>query len=203
MMENTPPELLEKLQKSRDSIITNNSQIKFLKENDEIPAFSLPDQKNNVISLDSLLEKGPLVITFYRGGWCPYCNLELQSLQKHLNEIKNLGANLIAISPEMPDKSLSVYEKNNLKFSVLSDYDNGVAKKFGLVFELPSNVDELYKNELKLDLAKNNSVDKSELPIPATYVVGKDKKIIYAFVNLDYTQRAEPSEIINILKKSN
>jgi len=167
MMENTPRELLKKLQKSRDSIITNNSKINFLKENDEIPIFSLPDQTNNVISLDSLLEKGPLVITFYRGGWCPYCNLELQSLQKYLNEIKNLGVNLIAISPEMPDKSLSVYEKNNLKFSVLSDHNNLVAKKFGLVFELSPEIDTLYKNELNLDLAANNSVDKPGITYPS------------------------------------
>lgn len=129
--------------------------------------------------------------------------MELQSLQKHLGQIQDLGANLIAISPEMTDKSLSVYEKNNLKFSVLSDHNNTVAKKFGLVFELSSDVDMLYKNELKLDLAANNSVDKPELPIPATYVIGKDKKIKYAFVNSDYTQRAEPNEIVNVLKKLN
>lgn len=203
MMKNTPQELLEKLQKSRESIISNNSGIKFLKENEQIPDFSLPNQTDTVTSLEDLIKKGPLVITFYRGGWCPYCNLELQSLQKNLNEIQALGANLIAISPEMPDKSLSVYEKNDLKFSILSDHNNLVAKKFGLVFELSPEVDTMYKNELNLDLAVNNSVDKSELPIPATYVIGKDKKIKYAFVNLDYTQRAEPSEIINILKKLN
>ncbi len=203
MMLNTPQELLEKLQNSRDSIISNNSEIQFLKENEQIPEFFLPDQIGTIISSEDLIEKGPLVITFYRGGWCPYCNLELQSLQKHLDKIQGLGANLIAISPEMPDKSLNVYEKNNLKFSVLSDYNNTVAKKFGLVFELSSEVDSLYKNELKLNLAVNNSVDKPELPIPATYVIGKDKKIKYAFVNLDYTQRAEPSKIIEVLKKLN
>ena len=203
MIEKIPQELLAKLQKSRENIISNNSEIKFLRENEQIPEFSLPNQTGTMISLKDLIKKGPLVITFYRGGWCPYCNLELQSLQKHLGQIQDLGANLIAISPEMTDKSLSVYEKNNLKFSVLSDYNNTVAKKFGLVFELSSDVDMLYKNELKLDLAANNSVDKPELPIPATYVIGKDKKIKYAFVNSDYTQRAEPNEIVNVLKKLN
>ncbi len=200
MMANTP-ELLEKLQKSKENIILNNSEIQFLKENDQIPSFQLPDQSENLVLSDELLKNGPLVITFYRGGWCPYCNLELRSLQSHLDEIKENGANLVAISPEQPDNSLDVSEKNNLKFPVLSDSGNTVARKFGLVFELPAEIDKLYKNELKLDLAANNSTDKPELPIPATYVIGKDRKIKYAFVNLDYTQRAEPNEIIDVLKK--
>jgi len=200
MMANTP-ELLEKLQKSKENIILNNAEIQFLKENDQIPSFQLPDQSENLVLSDELLKNGPLVITFYRGGWCPYCNLELRSLQSHLDEIKENGANLVAISPEQPDNSLDVSEKNNLKFPVLSDSGNTVARKFGLVFELPAEVDKLYKNELKLDLATINSTDKPELPIPATYVIGKDRKIKYAFVNLDYTQRAEPNEIIDVLKK--
>jgi len=184
MMANTP-ELLEKLQKSKENIILNNAE----------------DQSENLVLSDELLKNGPLVITFYRGGWCPYCNLELRSLQSHLDEIKENGANLVAISPEQPDNSLDVSEKNNLKFPVLSDSGNTVARKFGLVFELPAEIDKLYKNELKLDLAAINSTDKPELPIPATYVIGKDRKIKYAFVNLDYTQRAEPNEIIDVLKK--
>jgi len=200
MMANTP-ELLEKLQKSKENIILNNAEIQFLKENDQIPSFQLPDQSENLVLSDELLKNGPLVITFYRGGWCPYCNLELRSLQSHLDEIKENGANLVAISPEQPDNSLDVSEKNNLKFPVLSDSGNTVARKFGLVFELPAEIDKLYKNELKLDLAAINSTDKPELPIPATYVIGKDRKIKYAFVNLDYTQRAEPNEIIDVLKK--
>ncbi len=200
MMANTP-ELLEKLQKSKENIILNNAEIQFLKENDQIPSFQLPDQSENLVLSDELLKNGPLVITFYRGGWCPYCNLELRSLQSHLDEIKENGANLVAISPEQPDNSLDVSEKNNLKFPVLSDSGNTVARKFGLVFELPVEIDKLYKNELKLDLAAINSTDKPELPIPATYVIGKDRKIKYAFVNLDYTQRAEPNEIIDVLKK--
>lgn len=201
MTANMSSEIIDKIQKGRDDIISKNTEIQYLKENDQIPSFSLPNQSGNLISSDELLKNGPLVISFYRGGWCPYCNLELRSLQSNLEEIKEYGANLIAISPEQPDDSLDVSEKNNLEFSVLSDSNNIVAKKFGLVFEVPTELDELNKNEFGLDLAARNSTDKPELPVPATYVVEKNGKIKYAFVNLDYTKRAEPSEIINVLKE--
>lgn len=196
-----PREVLEKLQNSKDAVISKGSKTQHLKETYQMPSFQLPDQTGNIISSDELLKKGPLVISFYRGGWCPYCNLELRSLQDHLEEFKENGATLVAISPEQPDGSLDVSEKNNLQFSVLSDDDNIVAKKFGIVFETPTETDSLYKELLNLDLAKRNSTDKPELPIPATYVVGQDGKITYAFVNADYTKRAEPSEIIKVLKK--
>jgi len=201
MMANTPTELLEKFQKSRESIISNNAEIQYLKENDQIPSFQLPDQSENLVLSDELLKNGPLVISFYRGGWCPYCNLELRSLQSHLDEIKENGASLVAISPEQSDGSLDISEKNNLRFPVLSDGNNIVAKKFGLVFELSVETNKLYKDKLNLDLVAKNSTDRSELPIPATYVVGKNGTIKYAFVNLDHTQRAEPSKIIDVLKK--
>ena len=166
-----------------------------------IPSFSLPDVNGNTVSSDELLKSGPLVISFYRGGWCPYCNLELAALQGVLHEIEELGGTLIAISPENPVNSLSTLEKNELKFSVLNDSNNEVARTFGLVFDVPYAVVAVTKKEFGMDLKENNGTAIHELPIPATYLVGTDGVIKYAFVDVDYSKRAEPSEIVKILSR--
>lgn len=118
-----------------------------------------------------------------------------------LPEIEQLNGTLIAISPELPDNSLSTTEKNELTFPVLSDLGNLAARKFGLVFELAEDVAELTKNHFGIDLSRINGTEKFELPMPATYVVGKDGVIEFAFVSADYTQRAEPKEIVSALKR--
>ena len=114
-----------------------------LKVGDKMPSFILPDANGKEISSDELLDNGTLIISFYRGGWCPYCNLELRALQNLLPEFEKYNANLVAISPEKPDNSLSTQEKNELKFPVLSDINNLVAKSMGLVFEVPKEVVDL------------------------------------------------------------
>ena len=125
--------------------------------------------------------------------------MELHSLQKHLQEIQRHKGTLVAISPELPDNSLTTSEKSKLAFPVLSDKNNSVAKAFGLVFELPDEVRKLYLDTFKVDLSVINGTEQQTLPIPATYVVDRDSVVRYAFVNADYTQRAEPSKIIDIL----
>ncbi len=142
-----------------------------------------------------MLDKGPVVLNFYRGGWCPYCNLELNAYQKHLQEINELGASFVAISPQTPDKSLSTAEKNELKFQVLSDVGNKIADQFGLVFKLPTELQELYNN-FGISLPKFNGDESWELPMPGTYVISKDGNVQYAFADADYTKRAEPDEVI-------
>jgi peroxiredoxin len=139
------------------------------------------------------------VIAFYRGGWCPYCNLELRALQQALASIQGTGATLVAISPETPDNSLTTQEKNELEFQVLSDRDNQVAREFGLVFRLPASLLPIYE-DFGIDLIAHNGNNHFELPIPATYVVRQDGTVKYAFANVDYTKRAEPSEIVNALQ---
>ena len=108
-----------------------------LKVGDTIPDFALPNATGQTVNIRDLLAQGPVVIAFYRGGWCPYCNLELKALQNALASIQETGATLVAISPETPDNSLTTQEKNALTFPVLSDVDNQVARQFGLVFKLP------------------------------------------------------------------
>ncbi len=171
-----------------------------LKKGDPIPDFTLPNAVEKPVKIQSLLDRGLLVISFYRGGWCPYCNLELRTLQKYLPKIKELGANLVAISPETPDHSLSTSEKNELTFEVLSDVKNQVAQQFGLVFTLPEEIRSIYQ-QFGIDVPAYNGNQTFELPIPATYVVATDGRIIHSFVNPDYTQRLDPEEIMTTLQQ--
>ncbi|MEO0456305.1 MAG: peroxiredoxin-like family protein [Cyanobacteria bacterium P01_A01_bin.114] len=171
-----------------------------LKVGDRIPTVTLPDATGQSFSVQAALEKGPVVLAFYRGGWCPYCNLELKALQQVLPEIKAAGATLIAISPETPDNSLSTSEKNALSFVVLSDVGNRVARDFGLVFQLAEELRPIYKG-FGIDIEAYNGDATFELPVPATYVVAPDGDIVYAFANADYTKRAEPADVITALKQ--
>jgi peroxiredoxin len=172
---------------------------KILTLGDTIPYFSLPNATGEIVNMRELLAQGPVVIAFYRGGWCPYCNLELRALQQALASIQGTGATLVAISPETPDNSLTTQEKNELEFQVLSDRDNQVAREFGLVFRLPASLLPIYE-DFGIDLIAHNGNNHFELPIPATYVVRQDGTVKYAFANVDYTKRAEPSEIVNALQ---
>jgi peroxiredoxin len=169
-----------------------------LKAGNTIPNFVLPNAVNKSVDIQDLLKSGFVIISFYCGGWCPYCSLELRAIQQRLPEIKAYGGTLVAISPQTPDNSLSTVEKNELIFEVLSDLGNQIAHKFGLVFTVPEALRPTYK-EFDIDLPKTNGDQTFELPIPATYVVNSSGVIVHAFVN-DYSQRQDPEEIINILK---
>jgi peroxiredoxin len=172
-----------------------------LKTGDTVPDFELPNHRGETQSFADLVKNGPVVISFYRGGWCPYCNLELRGLQERLPEIVDLGARLVAISPELPDVAMSTAEKNAISFDVLSDVGNRVAAAFGLVFTLPPALQALYKT-FGLELAKSNGDDSMTLPIPATYVIGIDRNVIHAYVDADYSRRLEPAEVVNALRRS-
>ena len=172
------------------------------KKGDKLESFELPNQTGDSRSLDDLRKNGPVVVTFYRGGWCPYCNLQLQSYQKMLPEIKAAGASLVAITPETPDASLSTAEKNELKFDVLTDKDASYARQLKLVFTLPEELRPIYKN-FGIDVEAHNGEGKFDLPLAATFVVDTDGTIVYAMVDSDYTVRAEPSEILASLKSLN
>jgi peroxiredoxin len=158
----------------------------------------LPDAAGKRVRVSDLLAKGPVVVTFYRGGWCPYCNLELRALQARLDDIHALGATLVAVSPELPDRSLSVAEKNALAFPVLSDHGNAVAREFRLVHRIDASV-VAYQRRNGNDVAAYNGTDIPEVPLPATYVVDRAGVARFAFVCADYTRRADPEEIIRVL----
>ena len=198
VVQNLPAEIadifLQKATELENSGIATNS----LGVGDKAANFQLPDPVGNIINLQELLAKGPVLLTFYRGGWSPYCNLELRALQRSLPELEQYNASLVAISPETPDNSLSTAEKNQLEFAVLSDAGLNVARQYGLVFTLDSELRRIYE-QFGIDLPKQNGDESYQLPIPATYVSDPESIIRYAYVNTDYTQRADPKEIIPII----
>ncbi len=171
-----------------------------IKIGQKAPDFELPNPEGKSISLDFLLKKGPVVITFYRGNWCPYCNLQLRALQARLDEIHALGATLVAISPQVPDGSLTKDEISKMDFIVLSDQDAEVAVQYGVAWEVPEFLAEHMRVDRKLDLDKINNGNGNVLPIPATFILGQDGLVTWRYVNVDYRTRSEPDEIIEALK---
>ncbi|WP_202965732.1 peroxiredoxin-like family protein [Demequina lutea] len=162
---------------------------------DHAPEFVLPDVTGAPVRLSDLLTTGPVVVSFYRGGWCPYCNLELHALQAALPALTAAGGTLVAISPDAPDASLSTAEKQSLEFAVLSDTSATAITAFGLNFTVDS-VTRAVLSEPDAKDARARGIKTEVLPIPATYVIGTDGTVAYAFVDPSYTHRAEPAEIV-------
>jgi len=170
------------------------------KVGDKAPDFTLKDSKGKDVQLATLLKDGPVVLTWYRGGWCPYCNIALAALQSELPEIKKAGAQLVALTPELPDKSLDTQQKNKLEFEVLTDLNHKVADSYGLVFKLTPKVRDLYKGFFDINEFNGKDAGDDTLPLAATYIIDQDSTIRWAFLKADYRQRAEPSEIVEFLK---
>jgi peroxiredoxin len=196
-----PKDALNVFDQDAENLQSNHISILKLQVGDKAPDFSLSNATDKTTKLSELLKKGKVVLTFYRGSWCPYCNLQLAHYQKSLPEIHDLGAELVAISPQTPDESLNVKEKNELDFEVLSDNGNIVARKYTTVFknaDAPVNT----MTELGFDFDAHYSDDSRELPIPAVFIIEKDATISFAkSLGGDYRNRVEVSEIINALKK--
>jgi peroxiredoxin len=162
------------------------------------PRFTLPSATGTEVALADLLAAGPVVLTFYRGAWCPYCNLALRALQAKHAAITARGARLIAVSPQVPDESLSLIDKHQLAFDVLSDLGSEVAKHYGIAFDLPEELAALYE-QFGFDLIRVNGGHPRTLPLPASYVIDRAGVIRWAFVETDYKQRAEPADILAAL----
>jgi peroxiredoxin len=171
-----------------------------LKNGAQAPGFTLPNAVGRPVSLDAALENGPVVVTFYRGIWCPYCSLQLRAYQKVLPEILQMGASLLAISPQNPDKSQATLLKNFLQYEVLSDLGNAVARQFGLVYQVPEWVRPSYLS-FGTNLPEFNGDNSWELPIPGTFVIGKERRILLAYADSDPRNRLEPAAILEALGK--
>ncbi|MEN1679446.1 MAG: peroxiredoxin-like family protein [Planctomycetota bacterium] len=156
-----------------------------------------PDGKE--VTLGSLQAEGPLVLAFYRGGWCPYCNTQLRALQRSIGQIEAAGATLVAVAPEQPAKVQQTIAKNDLTLTVLTDPGNMLAKKFGIAFTLPPSILPIY--EERIGLAQYNGDNRNQLPLAATYVIDPGGVIRYAFVDADYKRRAEPSDVVAAIEK--
>ncbi len=166
---------------------------------DTAPDFTLTNATGQPVRLYDALVTGPVILTWYRGGWCPYCNLTLQRLQEELPKFRAAGASLLALTPELPDSSMSTSEKHALEFDVLSDPGNAVARSYGVVFHLTPAVAASYQNGFDLHAYNGDASD--ELPLAATYVIGMDGVITYAFLHPDYRNRAEPKDILEAVQR--
>lgn len=196
-----PRSVIETMHRATAELIASGQAQRAKKAGDLAPSFALKDPDGNVVRSDDLLRKGPLIISFYRGVWCPYCNMELQALQAAKPEFDKYGASLIAISPQTAPNSRKSVRENKLDFPILSDVKGSVGAEFGLRFNLPDYLVELYKN-LKNDLPSFNDDPNWTLPMPARYVIGQDGIILYSEINPDYTHRPEPEELLPVLKRA-
>ena len=196
--ERVPAEILAVMAQCTEDLKQEGIEARALRAGDTVPDFSLPNQHGEERRLYDYLAQGPVVLNIYRGGWCPYCNMEMKALHDDLPRIRRRGAILLGLSPELPDRAQATAESADIDIDILSDRDNRVAEKLGLVFVLPQALRPIYE-KIGIDIAASNGDSSFRLPVPATYIISQDGVITYDFVNSDYTQRLEPSEIVRAL----
>ncbi|PCI64136.1 MAG: alkyl hydroperoxide reductase [Kordiimonadales bacterium] len=195
-----PPETLQVMNKAISDLAATGIVGAALATGVKAPDFTLKSANGGMVSLSGSLAKGPVVLVFYRGAWCPYCNIELRAYQEALSRINELGATLVAVSPQTADNSLTSKEKNELTFDVLSDAGFAVSDAYGLTFELPDSLVEVYK-KFGISLVESNGADDWRLPIAATFVIAQDGTVVLDSVDVDYKVRLDPEEVIACLEK--
>lgn len=199
--------VMEKMPASAIKIMTDgfeeirNSQLKenALQINDIVPNVTLFDPNGDSYVLNELITQDFLILNFYRGGWCPYCNMELRAYEALRNDFKTIGADIVGVSAEVQELGKQTHNKNALTFPVLTDKDAEFMKAIGIVFELNEETKQLYKN-FGMDFTKIHGNDNFELPIPAIYVINKNREIIFKHIEEDYTTRLEPKDLLNSLR---
>lgn len=185
------PEILSKMLEATQSLKNSELEKEAFNIGDKIEDMILLNNLGDKVSIMEVLGKQPAIISFYRGTWCPYCNLELSTYNKLLKDKNKIK--MIAISPERPESSINV---ENLNFEVLSDIDNKFAKKLNLTFDITETIESIYDG-FGINLEKSQGKKSRILPIPATYIVDSSGVIVYAYIDADYTKRAEPKEVID------
>jgi len=193
-----PQEVFEVFGRSIEEIKTKNIEENSIQVGEHMPEFSLFNAYGKQISSREILKKGKMVLAFYRGSWCPYCNLELKFLQDQLSLLKDKNTTLVAVSPQSTDHSLAMVEKNKFEFEVLTDVDNNLAQKLGIVFQLQDFVLPYYQN-LGIELSEFNKNDENSLPVPAVFVVNENRMVIYKFLDVNYMNRVDIEELIKAL----
>ena len=190
-----PQEILATMAQATEDLIGSGIENRALKSGDIIADFELPDQHGRLRRLYDYLAESRVVLNIYRGGWCPYCNMEMKALHDVLPKIEASGARLIGMAPETPDRALTTAENHQMPIDILSDQGNQVSEQLGLVFTLPEALRESYQ-KIGIDLPAYNGDDSFRLPLPATYILDRGGKVLFDFVNADYTKRIEPDEIL-------
>jgi len=198
MTKQAPPEVLQTMggeigKLSHSGIIEGAKTV-----GDKAPNFILENSDGVKVSLHDLIEKENVVLSFNRGNWCPFCNMEFKALQNSISEIKQTGANLVVISPQLPIMSRELKLKNGFEYDILYDKGNVVAKQFGIAFALPEPLQPIHET-FGMDIPAHNGDNSFELPLAATYVINRDGKITYAYLNANWMERAEPEDFIRSL----
>jgi peroxiredoxin len=199
MAKHAPPEVIATLGAEIEKLAESGIAKGALVRGAVAPGFSLPDTHENIVTLSSLLAKGPVVVTFYRGGWCPFCDLQLRAYQAVLPEIRRLGAELVAISAQTADYALSDVEKKQLTFPVLHDAQNRVSRRYGLVFTLSDTMKQL-QTGFGNPIPKFNGDESWELNMPGTFVIDRAGIVKLAHVDPNYMVRLEPAAILDALR---
>lgn len=196
---NAPQEVLQTMGTEIGKLAESGIMSTALKQGNKAPDFELKDTEGNIVSLNSLVQKGSLVISFNRGNWCPFCNIELKHLQNKLCEINITGANLVVISPQLPEKSAELIAQNGFEYPILFDQGNEVARKFGIAFTLAEPLIPIHI-AFGMDIPAHNGDESYTLPIPATYVINSNKEIVFSSINPNWMERADTNEYLTVLK---
>jgi peroxiredoxin len=196
----TPREMKRAVAAEMSALISSGQAGRALNLGDRAPDFVLPDTDGNTVSTQDLLRKGPLVVTFYRGVWCPYCNADLQAVEEVAERIRGFGASLVAISPQTPANSRRSRQENKLSFPILSDKNCELAEKFGIRWIPSQALQGVYIN-FGTDIGAFNGDGSWALPMPARYVIGQDRTISYAEIHPNYTHRPEPGDVCPVLQR--
>lgn len=188
------------MQAAIDELAATQITQKAIRTGDSAPDFSAPRvDGTGALQLSSALESGPVVLVYYRGDWCPYCNLQLVEYNKYVEAFAKYGAQVVAMSPQTAENSKYSGEANPFDMTIVTDPNNEIARRYGIAFELPEEIETLYA-KFGFDLHIENDSERAELPLAATYVIDRKGKVAYSFLDADYTMRAEPSAILNALK---
>jgi peroxiredoxin len=185
---------MSKLKEFQKLVVANAQDVKGLVVGEKAPDFSLPNATGELISLSQCLKLGPVILKFYRGEWCPICNLDLRQIQKYINHFKSFGTQVLAVSPQNPDNALTTKQKNNLDFEVLSDSHQEVIKAYNLQFDPGADYHS------RRDLTQVNGDGSKMLPVPATFIINQDFTIVAAHVEANYTNRMSAQDILGVLR---
>lgn len=196
----TPPEVLALYQKAIDEVRDSGLAERVLRIGQRAPEFDLPDENEKRISSVTLLPGGPLIVCFFRGRWCPYDCGQLEAMNEYLPQFQAAGASLVAISPQKPQQAFFMRDQHKLRFPLLCDSGNQVARQFGLVYQVPKYQQGVYRRSF-VNLPFTNGDESWELPAPATFVVAPDGMIRFARVDVDYRNRPEPMEILRVVSR--
>lgn len=197
---NMPKEFVDIIHSSTKHLEDSGIGEGVLKVGDQAPSFELPNQNGELVKCEELLRNGPLIITFYRGVWCPYCNTDLGYLKRYEKEVKEMGTTMLSISPQKANFNQQIIEQQRLGFDLLSDSRNAVAAAFGLRWEMVDPLHSLYKDSFRISLPDYNGDDSWTLPVPARFVINMDGIIKYAEYSVDYTKRPNPDVLISELQ---